>query len=333
MNSVMERIYAKAREAKLTICLPEAEDVRTLQAAEMVNKEGLAKIILIQKEELIEKAQKECGADISGCTIIDPTKSPDYDRYVAEFCKMREKKGMTMEKAAQMIAQPLYFGCMMVNDGKADGQVSGASHSTADTIRPALQILKTAPGCQCVSAFFLMIVPDCPYGENGVFLYADCGLVINPTPAELAEIAIQSSITMEKLCGIDPKVAMLSLSTKGSAHDPIIDKVIEGYNIAKERCPELCIDGELQADAALVEKVGQLKSPGSPVAGKANVLIFPDLQAGNIGYKLVQRLAGAEAVGPICQGFKYPINDLSRGCSVEDIVSVVAITVVQAQNL
>jgi len=328
--NVMEQIYAKAREAKLTICLPEAEDVRTLQAAEMVMKEGLANIILIQKEELIEKALKESGADISGCQIIDPTKSPDYDRYVAEFCKMREKKGMTMEKAAETIAQPLYFGCMMVNDGKADGQVSGASHSTADTIRPALQILKTAPGCKCVSAFFLMIVPDCPYGENGVFIYADCGLVINPNPDELAEIAIQSSITMEKLCGIDPKVAMLSLSTKGSAKDPIIDKVIEATNIAKERCPDLCLDGELQADAALIEAIGASKAPGSPVAGKANVLIFPDLNCGNIAYKLTERLAKAEAYGPVLQGIKKPVNDLSRGCKASDIMNVVAITACQA---
>ena len=330
MNSVMERIYAKARDAKLTICLPEAEDVRTVQAAEMVVKEGLANVVLIQKEELIEKAVKESGADISGCKIIDHTKSEYFDEFTEKFCKMREKKGMTMEKAKTFMEQPLYFGCMMVNEGMADGQVSGASHSTADTIRPALQILKAAPGCQCVSAFFLMIVPDCPYGANGVFIYADSGLVINPNPQELAEIAIQSSITMEKLCGIDPKVAMLSLSTKGSAHDPIIDKVIEATNIAKERCPDLCIDGELQADAALIEAIGASKTPGSSVAGKANVLIFPDLNCGNIAYKLTERLAKAEAYGPVLQGLKKPVNDLSRGCKASDIMNVVAITACQA---
>ena len=330
MNEVMERIYAKARNAKLTICLPEAEDVRTVEAAEMVIKEGLANVILIQKEELIEKAVKESGADISGCKIIDPTKYEHYNEFVEKFCKMREKKGMTMDKAAKMIADPLYFGCMMVNEGFADGQVSGASHSTADTIRPALQILKTAPGCQCVSAFFLMIVPDCPYGENGVFLYADSGLNINPDANQLAEIAIQSSITMKKLCDIDPRVAMLSLSTKGSAHDPIIDKVIEATNIAKERCPELCIDGELQADAAIIDAIGKSKAPGSPVAGKANVLIFPDLNCGNIAYKLTERLAKAEAYGPVLQGIKKPVNDLSRGCKASDIMNVVAITACQA---
>ena len=328
--TVMERIYEKARAAKLTICLPEAEDVRTVTAAEMIVKEGLANVVLINKEEAIEKAVKEAKVDVSGCKIIDPTKSADYNMYCEKFFEMRKAKGMTEEKAKLMIADPLYYGCMMVNEGKADGQVSGASHSTADTIRPALQIIKAAPGCKTVSAFFLMIVPNCEYGENGVFIYADCGLVINPNPEELAEIAIQSSKTMKLLCDYDPKVAMLSLSTKGSAKDPIIDKVIEATLIAKERCPELMIDGELQADAALVEAIGQSKSPGSPVAGKANVLIFPDLNAGNIAYKLTERLAKAEAYGPVLQGLKKPVNDLSRGCKASDIMNVAAITACQA---
>ena len=330
MTTVMEKIYQKARDAKLTICLPEAEDVRTVAAAEMLIKEGICNVILINPEDKIRAAAKEANADISKCTIIDPSTSPHYDSFVEKFYEIRKEKGMTEEKAKEFMKDPLYFGCMMVKEGFADGQVSGATHSTADTIRPALQILKTAPGCKLVSAFFLMIVPNCQYGEEGVFIYADCGLVINPNPEELAEIAIQSAITMENLVGYDPKVAMLSLSTKGSAKDPIVDKVVEATKIAKEKAPHLLIDGELQADAALVEAIGQSKSPGSPVAGKANILIFPDLNAGNIAYKLTERLAKAEAYGPVLQGIGKPVNDLSRGCKASDIMNVAAITCCQA---
>ncbi len=330
MPNVMESIYRRAKEANLTICLPEAEDVRTIQAAEMIVKEGIAKVVLINPIEKIEEAVKKCGADISGCKVVDPATSPDFERYAHRFYEIRMKKGMTEEKAHEVIKDPLHFGCMMVNEGDADGQVSGATHSTSDTIRPALQIIKAAPGCKTVSAFFLMIVPDCPYGENGVFIYADSGLVIDPTDEELAEIAIQSAKTMQNLCGIEPRVAMLSLSTKGSAKHEIIDKVIRATEIAKEREPSLMLDGELQADAAIIDAIGKSKAPGSPVAGKANILIFPDLNCGNIAYKLTERLAKAEAYGPVLQGLRKPVNDLSRGCKASDIMNVAAITACQA---
>lgn len=330
MPNVMETIYAKARAAKKRIVLPEAEDVRTVAAAQKVVEMGLAEVILVNPEDKIAAAVKESGADISGCRVIDPVTSPLREQYAKEFFELRKSKGITEEQAFQAVADPLYFGCMMVHSEEADGQVSGATHSTADTVRPALQILKTAPGCKIASSFFVMIVPDCEYGENGVFIYADSGLVINPNAEELAEIAIQSAITMQNLLGYEPRVAMLCFSTKGSASDPIADKVIEATAIAKERRPDLLIDGELQGDAALVEWIGQKKAPGSPVAGRANVLIFPDLNSGNICYKLTERLAKAEAYGPVLQGLRKPVNDLSRGCDSEDIVNVTAITAVQA---
>lgn len=330
MPNVMETIYAKAKEAKLRITLPEAEDVRTVTAAQKIAEQGLAEVVLINPEDKIAQAVEESGADISKCKIVDPVSSPLREEYAKKFYEMRKHKGMTEEKAYQIVSDPLYFGCMMVDGGEADGQVSGATHSTADTVRPALQVLRTAPGCKLVSSFFVMIVPDCEYGENGVFIYSDCGLVINPNAEELAEIAIQSAKTMNTLLGYEPRVAMLSFSTKGSASDPIADKVIEATKIAQERRPDLLLDGELQGDAALVDWIGQKKAPGSPVAGKANVLIFPDLNAGNIAYKLTERLAKAEAFGPVLQGLRKPVNDLSRGCSAEDIVNVAAITAVQA---
>jgi phosphate acetyltransferase len=329
-SKVMETIYAKARAARKRIVLPEADDARTVKAAQTVVEQGLAEIILVGPTDKVEAACREAGADVSCCTVIDPIKSDLYEGFCETFYEMRKAKGVTPEKARQIVSDPLYFGCMMVNAGEADGQVSGATHSTADTVRPALQILKTAPDCKLVSSFFVMIVPDCEYGENGVFIYADCGLVINPNADELAEIAIQSSKTMQTLLGFEPRVGMLCFSTKGSASDPIADKVIEATRIAKERRPDLKLDGELQGDAALVEWIGQKKAPGSPVAGKANVLIFPDLNAGNICYKLTERLAKAEAYGPVLQGLRRPVNDLSRGCDVEDIINVAAITAVQA---
>ena len=330
MPNVMETIYAKAREAKKRVVLPEADDVRTVAAAQKIVERGLAQVVLVSEEEKIAAACKQAGADVSGCRIVDPVTSPLRDEYAKKFYELRKAKGITEEQAYQIVSDPLHFGCMMVYSDEADGQVSGATHSTADTVRPALQILKTAPGCKLVSSFFVMIVPNCEYGEDGVFIYADCGLVINPNAEELAEIAIQSAQTMKGLLGFEPRVGMLCFSTKGSASDPIADKVIEATNIAKERRPDLMIDGELQGDAALVEWIGQKKAPGSPVAGKANVLIFPDLNAGNICYKLTERLAKAEAYGPVLQGLRKPVNDLSRGCDVEDIVNVAAITAVQA---
>ncbi|MBO7392991.1 MAG: phosphate acetyltransferase [Abditibacteriota bacterium] len=330
MPNVMETVYARAKAAAKTIILPEADDVRTVTAAEDIVKKGLAKVILVNDTDAIAKAAKEAGADISGCEIVDPNKSDKKDEYIAEFTEMRKHKGMTEEKAAKIIVDPLHWGCMMVHKGEADGQVSGATHSTADTIRPALQIIKTAPDCKLVSAFFVMIVPNCEYGADGVFIYADSGLNPNPNADELAEIAIQSATTMDKLLGIDPKVAMLCFSTMGSAKNELVDKVAEATRIAKERRPDICLDGELQADAALVEAIGKSKAPNSPVAGKANVLIFPDLNAGNIGYKLTERLAKAEAYGPVLQGLRKPVNDLSRGCKASDIVNVAAITAVQA---
>jgi phosphate acetyltransferase len=328
--NIMDGIFAKARAAQKTITLPEGKDPRTVKAAQEIAAQGLAKVVVLGRIEEIDKAVAETGADLSKVTVIDPSTSPKLDEYANLFYEMRKSKGVTPEKAREIVQDPLYHGVMMVYTGEADGQVSGAIHSTADTVRPALQVLKCAQGVSIVSSFFVMIVPNCEYGENGLFIYADCGLVINPNAAELAEIAISSAKTMRQLFDYEPRVGMLSLSTKGSASDPIIDKVIEATNIAKAKAPELSIDGELQADAALVEWIGQRKAPGSPVAGKANVLIFPDLNAGNIAYKLTERLAKAEAYGPVLQGLRKPVNDLSRGCDANDIVNVAAITAVQA---
>jgi len=330
MPNVMESIYAKARAAKKRIVLPEADDVRTVTAAQKIVERGLAEIVLVGAEDAVAKAIEQSGSDVSWCRRVDPATSPYREEYAKQFYELRKHKGITQEQANEIVGAPLYFGCMMVHSGDADGQVSGATHSTADTVRPALQILKTAPDCKLVSSFFVMIVPDCAFGENGTFMYADCGLVINPNPEELAEIAIQSAKTMQSLLGLEPRVAMLCFSTKGSASNPIADKVIEATRIAKERRPDLLIDGEMQGDAALVDWIGARKAPGSPVAGRANVLIFPDLNAGNICYKLTERLAKAKAYGPVLQGLRCPVNDLSRGCDAEDIVNVAAITVVQA---
>ena len=269
--------------------------------------------------------------DISKAKIVDPETSPDFNRYAEALYEIRKDKGMTPEKAREILKDELYWGVMMVKMGDADGMVAGAIHSTAETLRPALQILKTAPGTKLVSAFFVMVVPDCEYGSNGTFIYADSGLVENPDAEQLSEIAVSSAKTFRNLIQDEPVVAMLSYSTYGSADSELVRKVREATKLAKEKAPDLLIDGELQADAALVPSVGQFKAKGSPVAGKANVLIFPDLNCGNIAYKLTQRLAKAEAYGPITQGIAKPVNDLSRGCSAEDIVGVVAITAVQAQ--
>ena len=324
-------IKEKARADKKTIVLPESEDRRVLEATETILKEGLANVVLIGNEEQIKKDAADL--DISGATIVDPATSDKTQAYIDKLVELRQKKGMTQEQAKDiMLNQRTYYGVMMVKMGDADGMVSGARHSTADTLRPSLQILKTKPGTKLVSAFFLMEVPNCEYGENGTFVFADCGLNQNPTPDELAAIAVSSAESFKMLVGKEPKVAMLSHSTKGSAKHADVDKVVEAVKIAKETAPDLMLDGELQLDAAIVPSVGASKAPGSQVAGQANVLIFPDLDAGNIGYKLVQRLAKAEAFGPMTQGIAAPVNDLSRGCSASDIVGVAAITAVQCQN-
>ena len=327
----IDEIKEKARADKKTIVLPESEDRRVLEATETILKEGLANVVLIGNEEQIKKDAADL--DISGATIVDPATSDKTQAYIDKLVELRQKKGMTQEQAKDiMLNQRTYYGVMMVKMGDADGMVSGACHSTADTLRPSLQILKTKPGTKLVSAFFLMEVPNCEYGENGTFVFADCGLNQNPTPDELAAIAVSSAESFKMLVGKEPKVAMLSHSTKGSAKHADVDKVVEAVKIAKETAPDLMLDGELQLDAAIVPSVGASKAPGSQVAGQANVLIFPDLDAGNIGYKLVQRLAKAEAFGPMTQGIAAPVNDLSRGCSASDIVGVAAITAVQCQN-
>lgn len=325
----LERICERAKTDIKTIVLPESEDIRTIKAAAMIQERGIANVVLVGDPDAIAKLAGDL--DISKARIVNPVTYDRFDEYVNAFYELRKAKGMTIEKATVMMKDYVYFATMMVKMGEADGMVSGAAHSTADTVRPSLQILKTKPGTSMVSAFFVMVVPDCVYGQNGIFVYADSGLVENPNAEGLADIAIESSKSFAQLVEADPIVAMLSYSTYGSAKSELTEKVIEATKIAKEKAPDLLLDGELQADAALVPSVGQSKAPGSPVAGKANVLVFPDLNCGNIAYKLTQRLAKAEAYGPILQGIAKPVNDLSRGCSAEDIVGVVAITAVQAQ--
>lgn len=326
----IDEIKEKAKQNKKTIVLPESDDRRVLEAAHTILAEDVANIILVGNKDAIGQAAK--GLDLSKAEIVDPINTDKLQRYIDILVECRKSKGMTPEQAKELLTKDyMYFGVTMVKAGDADGMVSGAAHSTADTLRPSLQILKTAPGTKLVSAFFLMIVPDCEYGENGVFIFGDCGLNQNPNSEELASIAESSAKSFELLVGKEPKVAMLSHSSKGSAKHADVDKVVEATNILKSNCPNLSVDGELQLDAAIVPSVGESKAKGSPVAGKANVLIFPDLDAGNIGYKLVQRLAKAEAYGPMTQGIARPVNDLSRGCSAEDIVGVIAITAIQAQ--
>lgn len=330
--SFLDDMITKAKSDIKTIVLPEADDVRTIKAAAAATAKGIADIVLIGDEDAVKALADKEGADISKCKIVNPVKHPKFQEYTEAFYEMRKAKGVDMAKAEATMKDYIYFGTMMVKMGEADGLVSGAAHSTADTIRPSLQILKTKPGAKMVSAFFLMVVPDCEYGANGTFVFADSGLNQNPTSEELATIAASSAESFEKLVGEEPLVAFLSHSSKGSAKHADVDKVTAAVEIAKAEYPNIKMDGELQLDAAIVPSVGASKAPGSPVAGKANVLIFPDLDAGNIGYKLVQRLAKAEAYGPILQGIAKPVNDLSRGCSAEDIEGVIAITAVQAQG-
>jgi len=330
MNLLAE-IREKASKKGKTIVLPEGTEKRTLLAVKDIVDNNIAKLILLGNVSAVQAAAKAAGADISGAEIVDPANSVYTDEFVQAFYEMRKSKGVDLDKAKATMLDPLFFGSMMVKMDKADGEVAGAENTTGNVLRPALQIIKTAPGISAVSGAFIIIVPNCEFGDNGIFVFADCAVTISPTAQQLAEFAKASAETAVSLCGMkDPKVGMLSFSTKGSASDAVVDKVIEATNIAKERFPELKVDGEFQLDAALVPSVGSSKAPGSPVAGQCNVLIFPDCNAGNIGYKLVQRLAKAEAIGPILQGIAKPVNDLSRGCSVEDIVNVVAMTAVRA---
>ena len=325
--SFLENIKERAKAAAKTIVLPESEDPRTLKAADTLLREGITKVILIGKPGEIKT--NSSGLDLSKAQFIDPADYSELNNLSEKLAELRKSKGLTQEAARDLLLKdPMYLGCMLVKEGLADGMVAGAVNSTANVLRPSLQILKTAPGIKLISTFFIMIVPDCDMGEKGVFLFSDCGLAQNPNSEELAAIALSSAESFKKLVGTEPKVAMLSHSSKGSAKHPDVDKVVEAVRIAKESAPHLMLDGELQLDAAIVPAIGQQKAPGSPVAGSANVLIFPDLDSGNIGYKLVERLAKAEAYGPITQGISKPVNDLSRGCSAEDIVGVSAITAV-----
>ena len=329
MNFI-DTIKERAKQVKKTIVLPESMDARVMEAAHKVLKEGIADIIIIGTDE--EIAKSSVGFDISRATIINPYTSDMTEGLITDLVELRKNKGMTYEEAKKLLLEDyMYYACMLVKTGRADGVVSGACHSTANTLRPSLQIIKTKPDAMLVSAFFLMIVPNCEYGYNGTFIFADSGLEQNPDPEKLAAIAASSAESFKFLVQTEPKVAMLSHSTMGSAKHADVDKVVEAVRIAKEKYGQYSIDGEMQLDAAIVPSVAQSKAPNSDVAGHANVLVFPDLDAGNIGYKLVQRLAKAEAYGPITQGMAAPVNDLSRGCSADDIVGVVAITAVQAQ--
>ena len=329
--TVMERIVQRAKADKKRIVLAEGSEPRTVKAAEIILKEGIADIVLVGKEEEILSQ----GADLSGATIIDPAKSDKLEEYVNLFYELRKSKGLTVEQAREtLLSNTLYFATLMLKSGDVDGMVAGAINSTSNVIRPALQIIKPAKGISCVSSCFIMDCPARQYGDNGVFVYGDCGLIIEPTTDELAAIAIATAKTATVLAEIaEPKVAMLSFSTKGSAKHAMVDKMTEALAKTKALAPDLLIDGELQVDAAIVPSVAELKAPGSPIGGNANVLIFPDIDAGNIGYKLTQRLGQAEAYGPLIQGLAKPVNDLSRGCIPEDIVCVVAVTAVQAQNV
>lgn len=329
--SLLAEIREKAAKKGRTIVLPEGTEERTLQAIKGIVDNRIATPILLGDEGEIKAAASKAGADISGAEIINPIKAAYFDDFVQAFYEMRKSKGVDLDKAKSTMLDPLFFASMMVKMGKADGEVAGAQNTTGNVLRPALQIIKTAPGIPAVSGSFIMIVPNCEYGDNGIFVFADCAVTIDPNAEQLAAFAKASAQTAVELCGMkEPKVGMLSFSTKGSASHETVDKMVEATRLAKERYPELKVDGEFQFDAAIVPKVGSSKAPGSPIAGDCNVLVFPDINAGNIGYKLVQRLAKAEAIGPILQGLDKPVNDLSRGCSVEDVVNVVAMTAVRA---
>ena len=332
MSNLIEQLCARAKADKQRIVLPESLEERTITAADMALRDELAEIILIGNPDEIHALADKLGLKhIGKATIIDPATSPKTEEYAQLLAQLRAKKGMTIEKARQQVLDPLYFGCLITKSGDAAGQIRGATTTTGDTLRPALQIIKCAPGITCVSGAMLLITPATEYGDNGVIVMGDVAVTPMPDANQLAQIAVCTAQTAKAVAGMDPRVAMLSFSTKGSAKHEVCDKVIEATRLAQEMAPELKIDGEMQADAALVERVGAKKCPGSPIAGKANVLVAPCLEVGNIGYKLVERLAHAEAIGPILQGIARPVNDLSRGCCVDDIYKMVAITACQAQ--
>ena len=331
-NNIINRLKKRAKNNIKTIVLPEATDIRILEATEKILREGFSKIILIGKEKEIFDLASSNNIDISKAIIVNPETSEKYNIYVEKFYELRKEKGISLEQAKEIVKDYIYFGVMMVKMGDADGLVSGAAHSTADTLRPALQILKTAPGTKLVSSFSLMVVPNCEYGENGIFIYSDAGLNPDPTAEEISEIAISAAQSFELLVEKEPIIAMLSFSTYGSAKSESVEKMQLATKLTKEKAPHLKVDGEMQFDAAVVPSIAASKAPGSNVAGMANTMIFPNLDAGNIGYKLTERLAKAEVYGPICQGMAKPVNDLSRGCKSDDIVGVVAITAIQAQN-
>ncbi|MDX4011500.1 phosphate acetyltransferase [Aliarcobacter skirrowii] len=327
---LIENIKAKAKQNLRTIVLPESEDERVLKATEQVLKDKTANIILIGNEDTIKADSAKCGANIEGAKIIDPKKFANIDRYINELVELRKSKNLSREEATNlMLNEPRFFGCMMVRLGDADGLVAGSNSPTADVLKAAIQVIKTAPGINTVSSTFIMETADGKFGDNGLILFADCAVIPDPTSEQLADIASATAATAASVVGLEPRVAMLSFSTKGSAAHPLVDKVTNACDILKQRGVNFEFDGELQADAAIVASVGSKKAPDSKVAGKANILVFPDLQSGNIGYKLVQRFANAEAHGPIIQGLNKPVNDLSRGCSVEDISNLVAITATQ----
>lgn len=328
---LIKEIIEKAKAHPQHIVLPEGTEERTLRAANDILRDKIARITLIGKPNDITNKAKEFGLEhIHQANLIDPSNHPKRQAYIDLLVELRKSKGMTQEQAEQLVNNPLYLACLMIKAGDADGELAGAINSTGDVLRPALQIIKTAPGFSSVSGLFLMFTPQHQYGKDGLLFFADCAVIPNPTAAELAQVAIASAGTAQAIAGVDPKVAILSFSTKGSAMHEMVDKVIEAGRLAKELAPNLAIDSELQADAALVQEIARLKAPQSEVAGQANILVFPSLEVGNISYKLVQRLAGAEAIGPLLQGMAAPVNDLSRGCSQHDIYNMVAITAVQA---
>jgi phosphate acetyltransferase len=330
---ISKMIRERAKVNPKTIVLPEGEEPRMVKATKTIIEEGFAKIILLGREEKIKLIAEELNVELPDTIeIINPEDSDKINKYADSYFELRKHKGLSKEEALNFLKNPLYFGALMVYQGDADGLVAGSINATGDVFRPALQTIKTAPGINIVSSCFVMVIPDCPYGDDGLIVFADCAINPNPNAEQLADIAIATAVTGKALLDIEPRVAMLSFSTKGSAKHPLVDKVIEATRIVKEKQPDLLIDGELQADAAIIPSIGERKAPGSKIAGKANILVFPDLQAANISYKLVERLSGAEAIGPISQGMRKPVNDLSRGCSAEDIVNVVAITVLQANS-
>lgn len=330
---LLEQIMARAKANPQRIVLPEGTEIRTLKAADVILREKAAQLILLGNVNEIKHLAAEHGLKhIDDATIIDPEANDKLEIYAGLLYEIRKSKGLTMEEALKLAKDPLYLGCLMIKNGDADGELAGARNTTGNVLRPAFQIVKTLPGISVVSGALLMFTPATQYGENGLLVFADCAVNPNPTAAELAQIAVSTAHTTRAICGFEPRIAMLSFSTKGSAKHELVDKVVEATRIAHEMAPDILIDGELQADAALVPEVGNSKAPGSKIAGHANVLVFPDLQAGNIGYKMVERFSGAQAVGPVLQGMAAPVNDLSRGCSVDDIVKMITITAGQAMK-